>query len=198
MCLAAPPLLTRLRARPVRTARAKCPGTISWLAQGRFSPDPASDFYNKYPVDIDLCQRFGINGIRVSIAWSRIFPNGTGEINPEGVAFYHELFATCNKAGVIPYVTLDHFDTPEAFYQNGGEGFLTRTTIDAFVEYAKFCFAEFTEVKHWFTFNEIPATAEGSFIVGNLAARREVSPGQGLPAHAQHDGGPRQGCRRLP
>ena len=54
-----------------------------------------------------------------------------------------------------------------AFYQNGGEGFLTRTTIDAFVEYAKFCFAEFTEVKHWFTFNEIPATAEGSFIVGN-------------------------------
>lgn len=146
-------------------------GKVPWddflAAQGRFSPDPASDFYNKYPVDIDLCQRFGINGIRVSIAWSRIFPSGTGEINPEGVAFYHELFATCNKAGVIPYVTLDHFDTPEAFYQNGGEGFLTRTTIDAFIEYAKFCFAEFTEVKHWFTFNEIPATAEGSFIVGN-------------------------------
>ena len=146
-------------------------GKVPWddflAAQGRFSPDPASDFYNKYPVDIDLCQRFGINGIRVSIAWSRIFPSGTGEINPEGVAFYHELFATCNNAGVIPYVTLDHFDTPEAFYQNGGEGFLTRTTIDAFVEYAKFCFAEFTEVKHWFTFNEIPATAEGSFIVGN-------------------------------
>ena len=146
-------------------------GKVPWddflAAQGRFSPDPASDFYNKYPVDIDLCQRFGINGIRVSIAWSRIFPSGTGEINPEGVAFYHELFATCNKAGVIPYVTLDHFDTPEAFYQNGGEGFLTRATIDAFVEYAKFCFAEFTEVKHWFTFNEIPATAEGSFIVGN-------------------------------
>ena len=118
-------------------------GKVPWddflAAQGRFSPDPASDFYNKYPVDIDLCQRFGINGIRVSIAWSRIFPNGTGEINPEGVAFYHELFATCNKAGVIPYVTLDHFDTPEAFYQNGGEGFLTRSTIDAFVEYAKFC-----------------------------------------------------------
>ena len=62
-------------------------GKVPWddflAAQGRFSPDPASDFYNKYPVDIDLCQRFGINGIRVSIAWSRIFPNGTGEINPE-------------------------------------------------------------------------------------------------------------------
>ena len=58
-----------LRARPVRTARAKCLGRFL-AAQGRFSPDPASDFYNKYPVDIDLCQRFGINGIRVSIAWA--------------------------------------------------------------------------------------------------------------------------------
>ena len=99
-------------------------GKVAWddflEAQGRFSPDPASDFYNQYPVDLELCEEFGINGIRLSIAWSRIFPNGTGEINPEGVAFYHELFATCNKAGVIPYVTLDHFDTPEAFYQNGG------------------------------------------------------------------------------
>ncbi len=68
-------------------ARTHGKGKVPWddflAAQGRFSPDPASDFYNKYPVDIDLCQRFGINGIRVSIAWSRIFPNGTGEINPE-------------------------------------------------------------------------------------------------------------------
>ena len=63
-------------------------GKVPWddflAAQGRFSPDPASDFYNKYPVDIDLCQRFGINGIRVSIAWSRIFPNGTGAITING------------------------------------------------------------------------------------------------------------------
>ncbi len=83
------------------------------------------------------------------------------------MAFYHALFAECERRHVTPYVTLDHFDTPEAFYQNGGEGFLTRSTIDAFVAYAKFCFAEFGEVKHWFTFNEIPATAEGMYIVGN-------------------------------
>ncbi len=64
----APPPLTRLRARPARTAKGKVPRTIFPRSQGRFLPDPASDFYNKYPVDIDLCQRFGINGIRVSIA----------------------------------------------------------------------------------------------------------------------------------
>ena len=70
-------------------------GKVAWddflEAQGRFSPDPASDFYNQYPVDLELCEEFGINGIRLSIAWSRIFPNGTGEINPEGVQFYHDL-----------------------------------------------------------------------------------------------------------
>ena len=113
-------------------------GKVPWddclAAQGRFSPDPASDFYNKYPVDIDLCQRFGINGIRVSIAWSRIFPNGTGEINPEGVQFYHDLFAECHKHHVEPFVTLHHFDTPLPLFEKGD--FLNRETIDAFVDFA--------------------------------------------------------------
>ena len=55
-------------------------GKVAWddflEAQGRFSPDPASDFYNQYPVDLELCEEFGINGIRLSIAWSRIFRQG--------------------------------------------------------------------------------------------------------------------------
>ena len=88
-------------------------------AQGRFSPDPASDFYNQYPVDLELCEEFGINGIRLSIAWSRIFPNGTGEINPEGVQFYHDLFAECHKHHVEPFVTLHHFDTPLPLFEKG-------------------------------------------------------------------------------
>ena len=88
----------------------------------RFYPNhDGIDFYHHYEEDIALFAEMGFTMFRMSISWSRIFPNGTGEINHEGVAFYHELFATCNKAGVIPYVTLDHFDTPEAFYQDGGE-----------------------------------------------------------------------------
>ena len=85
-------------------------GKVAWddflAAQGRFSADPASDFYHQYPVDLDLCEKFGINGIRISIAWSRIFPTGVGEPNPEGVAFYHRLFAACHEHGVEPFVTL--------------------------------------------------------------------------------------------
>lgn len=133
--------------------------------QGRFSPDPASDFYNRYPQDLELCERFGLSGIRVSIAWTRIFPQGAGEVNQEGVEHYHALFAECAKRGVTPYVTLDHFDTPDVYCERGS--FLDRATIDAFVDYARFCFDEFPEVEHWFTFNEIPATAEGTYIVGN-------------------------------
>ena len=56
-------------------------GPVAWdeflSEQGRFSPDPASDFYHQYPKDIELCEKFGVNGLRLSIAWSRIFPNGT-------------------------------------------------------------------------------------------------------------------------
>ena len=83
-------------------------GKVAWddylEKQGRFSPEPASDFYHKYPVDLKLCNQFGINGIRISIAWSRIFPEGKGKINDEGVQFYHKLFQECHKNGVEPYV----------------------------------------------------------------------------------------------
>ena len=64
-------------------------------------------------------ERFGINGIRVSIAWTRIFPEGTGQVNPEGVQFYHDLFSACHAHGVEPFVTLHHFDTPLPLFEAG-------------------------------------------------------------------------------
>lgn len=146
-------------------------GKVSWddflLAQGKFSADPASDFYHQYPVDLKLCKKFGINGIRISIAWSRIFPNGTGEVNQAGVTFYHNLFKECHKNGVEPFVTLHHFDTPDVLFKTGD--FLNRKTVDAFVDYAKFCFEEFkNEVTYWFTFNEIWAVATNQYIEGTF------------------------------
>ena len=109
-----------------------------------YTAEPASDFYNQYPVDLKLCEEFGINGIRISIAWSRIFPDGYGEVNPKGIEFYHKLFAECKKRNVEPFVTLHHFDTPEVLHSNGD--FLNRENIEHFVNYAKFCFEEFTEM----------------------------------------------------
>ena len=56
-----------------------------------YTAEPASDFYNRYPVDLKLAEEFGVNGIRISIAWSRIFPTGFGPVNEKGVKFYHDL-----------------------------------------------------------------------------------------------------------
>ena len=143
-------------------------GPVAWdeflEKQGRFSPDPASDFYHKFQEDIKLCEKFSIDSIRISIAWTRIFPNGTGEVNQEGVDYYHRVFEECNKRNVTPFVTLHHFDTPKSLFDNGD--FLNRDTIDAFVKYAEFCFNEFKEVRFWSTFNEIYPVATNQYLLG--------------------------------
>ena len=144
-------------------------GKVAWddflEKQGRFLGDPASDFYHQYPVDLKLCHDFGVNGIRISIAWSRIFPEGTGKINQEGVDFYHRVFKECKKQGVEPFVTLHHFDTPDTLHKAGD--FLNRDIIQQFEDYAKFCFEEYKdEVEYWFTFNEVWPIAVNQYIVG--------------------------------
>lgn len=145
-------------------------GAVAWdkfLADNYwYTAEPASDFYTKYPVDLALCEEFGINGIRISIAWSRIFPSGFGDVNPKGVAYYHSLFETCHKHGVEPFVTLHHFDTPEVLHSNGD--FLNRDNIEHFVQYAKFCFEEFSEVNYWTTFNEIGPIGDGQYLIGKF------------------------------
>lgn len=154
------------------------------VAQGRFLPDPASDFYNRYEEDIRLAAEHGVNAIRVSIPWSRIFPNGD-DAKPiaEGVAHYHELFACCNKYGVEPYVTLHHFDTPATLFDAGD--WLNRRTIDAFVRYAEFCFREYTEVRNWFTINELISLSHSQYIQGNFPPSHRFDVESGI--QSQHN-----------
>lgn len=145
-------------------------GAVAWdkwlEEQGRFQAEPASDFYNQYPVDLALSQEFGVQAIRISIAWSRLFPNGDEvEPNESGVNFYHRLFDECLMRGVEPFVTLHHFDTPAGLFNKGD--FLNRKTIDAFVKYADFCFKEYEgKVNKWFTFNEVWPVASGQYLTG--------------------------------
>ncbi|MDO5088841.1 MAG: 6-phospho-beta-galactosidase [Leptotrichiaceae bacterium] len=132
-----------------------------------YTAEPASDFYHQYPVDLELSQKFNINGIRISIAWSRIFPKGYGEVNQKGVEFYHKLFDECRKRNVEPFVTLHHFDTPETLHSDGD--FLNRRNIEHFVNYAEFCFKEFkNKVNYWTTFNEIGPIGDGQYLVGKF------------------------------
>lgn len=145
-------------------------GEVAWdeylEKEGRFLGEPASDFYHKYARDLELCEQFGVNGIRLSIAWSRIFPQGKGEVNQEGVKFYHDVLAEAKKRGVQVFVTLHHFDTPKTLFDDGD--FLNRENIEHFVNYAKFCFEEFPEVENWSTFNEIYPIATNQYLIGNF------------------------------
>lgn len=154
------------------------------VAQGRFLPDPASDFYNRYEEDIRLAAEHGVNAIRVSIPWSRIFPNGD-DAKPiaEGVAHYHELFACCKKYDVEPYVTLHHFDTPATLFDAGD--WLSRRTVDAFVRYAEFCFREYTEVGNWFTINELISLSHSQYIQGNFPPSHRFDVESGI--QSQHN-----------
>lgn len=143
-------------------------GPVAWdeflIEKGRYTAEPASDFYHQFPIDLELCEKFKIDSIRMSIAWSRIFPNGFGEVNQEGVDYYHSVFAECRKRNVMPFVTIHHFDTPKTLFDNGD--FLNRENVEHFVNFAKFCFEEFKEVHYWSTFNEIYPVATNQYLTG--------------------------------
>ena len=135
--------------------------------ESRFTADPASDFYHKYPEDLALCEKFGVNGIRISISWTRILPEGEGKVNQKGIDYYNKLIDTCLAHGVEPFVTLHHFDTPLRYFHEGG--WLNRAIIPHFVDYAKICFEAFGDrVKRWATFNEPWSIAQNGYIAGNF------------------------------
>ena len=113
----------------------------------------ASDHYHRFKEDIKLFSELGLKAYRFSIAWTRIIPNGTGEVNEKGVKFYSDLIDELNHYGIEPIVTMYHFDLPYVLEEKGGWN--NRETIDAFVSYAKVLFERFGDrVRYWLTINE--------------------------------------------
>ncbi|XP_052172713.1 beta-glucosidase 40 [Diospyros lotus] len=116
--------------------------------------DVADDQYHRYQEDIQLMKDMGMDAYRFSIAWSRIFPNGSGEINEAGVNHYNKLINALLANGIEPYVTLYHWDLPQAL-EDRYKGWLHSNIIKDFTKYAETCFEKFGDrVKHWITFNE--------------------------------------------
>ncbi|MBR3348696.1 MAG: glycoside hydrolase family 1 protein [Solobacterium sp.] len=114
----------------------------------------ASDFYHHYKEDIALMKELGMQIYRFSISWARIIPDGDGEVNPAGVAFYHNVINTLLENEIQPFVTLYHFDLPYALVEkyNGWED---RRCVAAFEKYARVCFEEYgNQVKYWQVINE--------------------------------------------
>ncbi len=116
----------------------------------------AIDFYHTYKEDIALMGEMGFKCFRMSIPWSRIYPNGDDEIpNELALKHYDDLFDQCLKYNIEPLVTLSHCEMPLAILKKYG-GWRNRKVIDLFVRYAKTCFERYKDkVKYWITFNEI-------------------------------------------
>lgn len=127
------------------------------VQKGEFYPShEAIDFYHRYKSDIALFAEMGFKCLRISIAWSRIFPNGDEEIpNEEGLKFYDDMFDTMKKYGIEPVVTICHFDTPIGIIEKFG-GWKNRKFIDFYLRYCEAIFNRYkNKVRYWMTFNEI-------------------------------------------
>lgn len=116
----------------------------------------AIDFYHRYKEDIALFAEMGFKVFRLSIAWSRIFPNGDEmEPNEEGLAFYDRVFDELHKHGIEPLVTIAHYETPLHLIKEYG-GWKNRKLITFFERYVTVLFNRYkNKVKYWLTFNEI-------------------------------------------
>ena len=115
--------------------------------------DIACDSYHRFEEDLDLMQSMGIRHYRFSISWPRVIPEGTGQVNEAGLAYYDQLVEGCLKRGIEPWITLFHWDLPLALYHRGG--WLNRDTAYAFAEYARLIAGHFKEkVTRYMTINE--------------------------------------------
>lgn len=116
----------------------------------------ATDFYHHFKEDIALMGEMGFKAFRMSINWSRIYPNGDdAQPNEEGLRFYDEVFEECHKYGIEPIVTINHFDLP-LHLATAYEGWLDRRVVDFFLNYCEAIFKRYQgKVTYWMTFNEI-------------------------------------------
>jgi len=125
------------------------PGRVAKRDNG----DVACEHVARYRDDVKLLQQLGVSAYRLSIAWPRVKPYGEGEVNQAGLDFYDRLVDELLAAGIDPWVTLYHWDLPQALQDRGG--WPARRTVDAFVGFADLMSRRLGDrVGHWITHNE--------------------------------------------
>jgi beta-glucosidase len=130
--------------------------------------DVACDHYRRYPEDVALMGALGLKAYRFSISWSRILPQGTGQLNPAGLGFYERLTDALLEHGIEPLVTLYHWDLPAALQDRGG--WLNPDAAHWFADYASAVFRRLDDrVKLWATLNEPWVVTDGGYLHGALA-----------------------------
>jgi len=131
----------------------------------------ACDFYHRYEEDIRLMKDLHILNYRFSIAWTRILPLGTGKVNQAGVDFYNRVIDTCIQQGITPWVTLYHWDLPQALEEKGG--WTNREMITWFNEFVTVCVQHFGDrIHHWMVMNEPVAFVGAGYFFGKHAPGR--------------------------
>jgi beta-glucosidase len=138
---------------------AHTPGNIKNDENG----DVANDHYHRYQEDVALMRDIGATAYRFSIAWPRIFPEGTGQPNAKGLDFYRRLVDELLATGIEPFATLYHWDLPQALQDRHG-GWQSVETAKAFADYARYVAEQLGDrVKHYFTINEFASFVEAGY-----------------------------------
>jgi len=142
--------------------------------------DSATEFYTRYTEDLKLVKEMGMNAFRFSISWSRVLPDGTGEVNRAGLDFYHKVIDTCLELGIVPWITLYHWDLPQKLEEQGG--WTNRKILDWFEKYVDLITSEYgSKVRNWMVLNE-PMVFTGFGYMTGLHAPGRKGLGNFLPA----------------
>ena len=163
---------------------------------GPVTEEPTSDnmkliginFYHRYKEDIKLFAEMGFKTFRMSIAWSRIFPNGDElEPNEKGLEFYDKVFDELAKYGIEPLVTLSHYETPLHLAKEY-DGWTDRRLIGFFERYVRTVFTRYKDkVKYWLTFNEINSALHAPFMSAGIMTPKEKLSKQDLYQAMHHE-----------
>jgi beta-glucosidase len=165
------------------------------------TPEVACDHYHRYQSDFALMKKLGVKHYRLSLAWPRIYPQGRGAINQKGVDFYHRLIDSLLAHDITPWVTMFHWDLPQALEDEGG--WRVRGVTEAFSAYADTIVRAYGDrVKNWITLNEIlcftkasygggdkaPGVNEGDRVVNQTYHHAILCHGHGVRAVREHGG----------
>ena len=130
--------------------------------------DIGCNHYHRWREDIDIMKDLGLSAYRFSISWSRVLPSGQGTVNQAGLDFYNRLVDALLAANILPFITLYHWDLPQALQDEGG--WSSRSTADAFVEYADIVSRQLGDrVKNWITHNEPSVVTYNGHFAGSHA-----------------------------
>src|ERR1700733_14813620 len=135
--------------------------------------DVADDSYHLYKEDVRLLKNLGAKCYRFSIAWSRVFPDGTGQPNPKGLDYYQRVVDELLTNNIAPYITLFHWDLPQAL----SGGWESRDTAKAFGDYAGYIAKRLSDrVQHFFTTNEFVCFSDLGYKTGKFAPGLQLPP----------------------